>query len=142
MRIEYKSELDLRFSTKTDKGQHWSLLRPFIFFVEEKKFEVPANFWTDFASIPRIIWPIISPYDIGKGPIPHDFGYFTGLETKEYWDQIIIDCMALESIATWKQKVVFRAVDILGGKVWNEYRAQGTVESQLQKLYNRNADVV
>ena len=37
---------------------------------------VPAAFETDFASVPRMLWPIASPFGILRyGALPHDFGY-------------------------------------------------------------------
>lgn len=45
--------------------------------IDESIVVIPAGFQTDFASIPRIFWPIQSPYDYKNiGPaILHDFQY-------------------------------------------------------------------
>ena len=40
---------------------------------------IPAGFECDFASVPRLLWPIASPMGILRyGSIPHDFGYQHG----------------------------------------------------------------
>jgi hypothetical protein len=135
--IEYASELDVRFATNPNKGRRWMLLAPFVFYVDGEKFEVPIFFWTDFASIPKIVWPIVSPYDIGKGPIPHDFGYFSGLKTKEFWDDVLIECMRYEKIERWKCRPVYNAVHWLGKATWDYYRKQGTTIEQINKLEMR-----
>ena len=86
MIVEYKNFLDVRFS-KPDQQKQWQVLTPFVFVVDGVEYVVPEAFWTDFASVPRVVWNIISPYDLGYGPIPHDFGYFTGIKNQEFWDE-------------------------------------------------------
>ena len=138
MRVEYLTELDARFHVKADCGRRWRLIEPFIFTVDGERFEAPAYFWTDFASIPRFIWPIISPYELGKGPIPHDFGYFTGLKTKAFWDEVLRACMEFDRIPAWKRRSAYRAVDLFGGPTWNRYRKQGAAPEQLARITVRN----
>lgn len=123
MNIQYLSPLRVEFSVNPNKGRRWHLVEPFRFMVDDKQLDIPAGFWTDFASVPRIIWPIISPYDLGMGPIPHDFGYFTGFESKAYWDHVFEACMIKDKIPGWKRESAFQAVHLFGGKVWGAYRA-------------------
>jgi len=137
MKIEYFSELDVRFHTVADRGRRFELITPFCFAVDGEQFEAPAFFWTDFASIPRFIWPIINPYEIGKGPIPHDFGYFSGLKDKEFWDHVLLACMEYEGITSWKLSPVYRAVEWFGNFTWEKYRKQGATIEQLMKVNRR-----
>ena len=137
MKIEYYSELEVRFHTVSNKGRRFELVKPFLFSVDDESFEVPVCFWTDFASIPRFIWPIINPYEIGKGPIPHDFGYYSGLKDKEYWDRVLYACMEYEGITSWKLSPVYKAVSWFGSFTWEKYRKQGATVNQLLKVKER-----
>lgn len=137
MKIKYHSELDIRFHSISNKGRRFQLIKPFLFSVDTEDFEVPMGFWTDFASIPRIIWPIISPHEIGKGPIPHDFGYYSGLKDKGYWDKVLYACMEYEDITSWKLSPVYRTVSWFGGFTWKKYRKQGGTLEQLLKVKGR-----
>jgi hypothetical protein len=138
MIIEYKTELDVRFHVNTDKGRRWTLIKPFLFSVNGTEFEVPAGFWTDFASIPRPLWNLLSPYDIGQGPVPHDYFYFTGCRDKDFADQTLRACMEHDGIAPWKRTAVYNAVQWFGGSIWDTYRKQGSPAAQYARLINRN----
>jgi len=124
MLIEYHSKLLTEFHVKPDKGRRWTLTAPFSFSVDGQEYVVPINFWTDFASVPRIIWPLISPYDLGVGPIPHDFGYFTGRKDKDYWDRVLLACGEKDKVVGWKRVAAFYAVDWFGGSTWDRYRKE------------------
>lgn len=137
MQIEYHSKLRVDFSVNPNKGRRWQLIEPFSFSVDSQEFTVPVGFWTDFASVPRIIWPIISPYELGYGPIPHDFGYFTGIGNKDYWDLVLLSCMELDKIKEWRRNAAYRAVQWFAGGVWNKYRSQGKIAEQMQRLQGR-----
>jgi hypothetical protein len=133
MIIEYLTPLRTEFHLSPKRNKRWTVHEGFVFAVNGEKFEAPEGFWTDFASIPRLVWPIIAPDEIGYGPIPHDLGYFTGAHTKEYWDDVLWNCMVKDGIAPWKQTAVFKAVDWFGGWAWDRYRKANT-----KNLYVRN----
>lgn len=137
MIVEYKTFLDVRFWANTDKGQHWQVLNPFIFTVDGAEYTVPVEFWTDFASIPRIVWNIIDPYALGYGPVPHDFGYFTGIGTQEYWDRVFLTCMEKDKIPTWKRQSAYLAVRNFGGVVYNRYRKENA-QHLMQKIMTKS----
>jgi hypothetical protein len=122
MDIKYLTPLAPEFVSFPNLGRHWRLTKPFEFSVDGERFAVPTDFWTDFASVPRTIWPIISPYDLGVGPVPHDFGYFSGHANKAYWDLVFLACMEKDGIANWKRQAAYRAVEWFGGATWDRYR--------------------
>ena len=43
---------------------------------EQYRLTVPAGFENDLASVPRILWWYISPFDLGLAAVPHDWLYF------------------------------------------------------------------
>lgn len=91
---------------------------------------VPAGFVTDFASIPRPVWPLFPPF----GPwalaaILHDWLYVTRGEGGR-WSRADADRMfreAMEEIAkaredgqpaAWKRAIIYRAVRVGGAGGW------------------------
>jgi len=137
--IEYKAQLNVKFVPEPDAPQRWQLMEPFEFVVtmfgESNTFVVPAGFWTDFASVPRVFWGLISPYDLGVGPIPHDFGYFTGHQNREYWDDVFLAAMQQDAIKTWRAIAAHKAVRYFGWAVWDRYRKSNTKRA-LFKLHS------
>lgn len=122
MQIEYHSQLIPEFVVYPNQKTYWRLVRPFEFSVDGERFSAPVDFRTDFASVPRLLWPILSPYDLGVGPIPHDLGYFAGFANKEYWDLVFLACMEKDNIPKWKREAAYRAVQWFGGSTWDRYR--------------------
>ncbi len=71
---KFLTELDTRYLN----GRDWRLLAEFDFASEvlQRIVRVPAGFVTDFASIPRLFWPIFSPTGpYGKAAVIHDDCY-------------------------------------------------------------------
>jgi hypothetical protein len=146
MRIERLTELDCRFHTNGQGGtrRRWELIAPFRFVVhapdyhrEPRAWEIPPRFYTDFASIPRVVWPIVGPDELGFGPVPHDAGYYFGWEIKSYWDEVFLACMEADRIDPWKRVAAYEAVVRFGHKAWNDYRLQGTAAEQMERIVAR-----
>lgn len=61
----------------TDDGSNWILMESFSYYLKDKSFTIDINkgFITDFASIPRLVWIFLPPYQkiYGKASIIHDF---------------------------------------------------------------------
>jgi hypothetical protein len=130
MIIQYHSRLVPEFFINPTKDRRWQLVEPFEFSVDEKHYIIPVGFWTDFATVPRVGWPLISPYDLGIGPVSHDYGYYTGLDSRSYWDKVFLACMVKDKIPVWKRTSAYLAVDLFAGRVWNRYQK----EQSLRKL--------
>ena len=124
MRVEYFSDLLTRYIPEPGRRDRWELHEPFLFAVDGVDYVVPRGFYTDFASVPRIFHPIINPYELGCGPIPHDFGYFSGLGTQSYWDEVFDECMYMDNVPWWKRRVAYNAVRSFGWIVYRRYREQ------------------
>lgn len=64
--------------TPTDDGKRWVLLDDFEYYQSaniESKIKIPKGFITDYASIPRVFWVFLPPYQklYGKPAILHDY---------------------------------------------------------------------
>jgi len=93
---------------------------------------VSEGFKTDLASVPRMLWAFISPWDIARAAVIHDFLYFQCREysTKTAFDSFLwknvrrisdkIFLMAMDaaepSVPSWKKKSAYYAVRAFGGK--------------------------
>lgn len=56
----------------------WKLRREYVFYDEElqRLIVIPAGFIYDLASVPRVVWSLISPLDLGEiGALLHDWIY-------------------------------------------------------------------
>lgn len=84
---------------------------------------IPAGFITDFASVPRIFWPVISPIDNHAfAALSHDYGYFAGMHTRRLTDRVFyIDCIRCGT-PVWKAKAMYIAVRLFGWHRWNQCR--------------------
>ena len=78
--------------------------------------KVPKGFETDFASIPRIFWPILPPFGrYTKAAIIHDYLY--GLEGCSRWlaDAIFREAMCQLGVPWYKRIPIYYAVRFFGG---------------------------
>jgi hypothetical protein len=90
---------------------------------EKDIIKVPVGFITDFATIPRIFWPIVSPLDsYAKASVIHDYLYYTGMFSKAEADLIFKECMEVLNVEKWKIFCIYNAVKYFGFIAWNKYR--------------------
>jgi hypothetical protein len=123
MKIEMPCSLVTEYHVNAQKGRRWTVKEPFTFLLEDVPIVIPAGFWTDFASVPKCIWPIIDPYELGRAPVVHDYLYFVGyMEDKDYCDQVFFYAMMVDGVDRWKCSVAYRAVSWFGGWAWANYR--------------------
>lgn len=81
---------------------------------------VPRGFVTDFASIPRLFWNLISPTQLGdEGPIAHDWRYRNGIGTREAADKQFLLDMKADGVGWWRRKSAYRLVRLWGWRSWN-----------------------
>jgi hypothetical protein len=99
---------------------------------------VPALFAHDFASVPRLLWVLISPFDLGIATIFHDWLYVNEGEVetlawdgeKSTWnvltdawsrfdsDRLLARIMREQNVAKWRRRAAFRGVRWRGKKHW------------------------
>lgn len=103
----------------------WILVRDFKFNRDSIELIIPKGFKTDFASVPRLFWNIISPTELGDiGPIKHDWTYRTGYGTRLEADNIFLDDMKADGIAYWKRYSAYWAVRSAGWASWKKNKIE------------------
>lgn len=114
----------------------WSVYKKFTYHVNKypskEVITIPKGFETDFASIPRIFWVLISPIDKhAKAAVVHDYCYKYAPYTRKRSDQIFLEAMKVLNVPKWKQYCIYYAVRIFSilpwwwkrGKDWQERKA-------------------
>lgn len=109
-------------------GRRWKLVEPFEYHVGEYPSElvvlVPKDFMTDFASVPRPFWPLISPYGkAGKAAVIHDYLYALsregrGMFTRMQADDIFLEAMGVLGVAPWRRHAMYWAVRLFAASGW------------------------
>jgi hypothetical protein len=85
---------------------------------------VPAGFTFDLASIPRLLWPIIGPFELSiEAPLLHDYLYRNGglgTFSRADVDAMFLDLMRSEEVARWRRWAAWLAVRLFGWAAWKE----------------------
>ena len=105
----------------------FKLLEPFEYHIgeypSEQIIKVPVGFITDFASIPRIFWPIVSPIDeYAKAAVIHDWMYKFNYAKKSVCEKIFYEAMTVLEVPQWKKICIYSAVYVGGWYTWIRYR--------------------
>lgn len=105
----------------------WSNIQPFEYHVgtypSDEIITIPIGFVTDFASIPRLFWPIISPIDIhAKASIVHDYCYYKGKYSKRESDLIFKEGLEVLEVSLLKRMVMYYSVVLFGWFAWWNHR--------------------
>ena len=113
------TSFDVNHSWDVAKGKViFSTLRDYTFESRGKSITVPSGFTTDFASVPRGLWPLLPP--LGKhspAALVHDYLYDHRIGTRKEADKIFLDLMLKYSVPKWRAYVMYWGVRI-GGKSW------------------------
>lgn len=87
---------------------------------------VPAGFVSDFASIPRAFWRVLPPWgEYNRAAVVHDYLYRTHEMTRAEADETFLVIMGALGVASWKRRIMYRAVRWFGGRAWNRWSAEG-----------------
>ena len=113
--------------TTTPNGRYWHLIEEFEYHIgslpSDEIIKVPAGFKTDFTSVPKILWPIISPYGIqGKAAVIHDYCYATGYVSQKRSDEIFLEGMKVLGVSKWRRYSLFWALRLGGSFAWRSHK--------------------
>lgn len=105
-------------------GRRWRLAKGFTYHVGSKYsrdiIRVPAGFITDFASVPRIFWSLISSWGKhGKAAVVHDWLYRSGMRSRKKADEIFLEGMLVLGVNKIKAYIMYWAVRLFGGPAYN-----------------------
>ena len=100
--------------------QLWTLTDPLLFSLRvdggEVTVFVPEGFITDFASVPRPLWPIFPPAGQWcEAAVIHDYLYSTKTCSRFLADAIFRECMHQLGVPMWRRVLMYYAVRTLGG---------------------------
>jgi len=119
------------------------LIAPLLYeYIQHCWMMIPAGLNTDYASIPRFLWPIMSPWGrYREAAVVHDYLYqnlghcmiFLGTrgQEKPKWkivyrrlncDKIFYKAMKWCGVPDWKRLVMYKGVRLGGWKAWNNYK--------------------
>lgn len=84
---------------------------------------VPVGFITNFASVPRIFWFLISPIDDhGKAAVVHDYLYTIGYSKKSVCDKIYLEALTVLKVSKIKRIILYYGVKYFGWCNWFKCR--------------------
>jgi len=113
----------LWFSTRKKTVLEWEIYED-LTYKDDKlgiKVTVPKGQTTDFASIPRIFWPILPPVGrYSRAAVVHDYLYRHGLFTRKDCDLIFLHAMEELNVAKWKRIVMYWAVRLFGAPAYKK----------------------
>lgn len=76
---------------------------------------VSANFITDGATIPRVLWPFATPGgELFEAAVVHDYFYEHRIATKAEADRAFYRTARAFGVTRWKARIAYRAVKYLG----------------------------
>lgn len=114
----FRSPLDVRYLD----GTNWQVLAEFIYVSPRVVVHIPQGFVTDFGSIPRFFWRMLSPTElhIGKPAVIHDYLYrvATMPVTRQQADAELREAMACVGAPRWKREMVYRGVRLGGARAF------------------------
>lgn len=105
-------------------GITWYLLAGFKYIAfDGTVVDVPQGFESDFASVPRLLWPIFPPWGTyGPAAHGHDWLYWSqgqaGKMTKVQCDRMFLEMMATSGVWLPKRTILYEAVRRFGQFAW------------------------
>ena len=114
----------------TPRDGYWILLEDMMITVEfggrKVAYFIPKGFITDFASVPRALWWLVSPtdYSVLRASLLHDYLYRTGNCSRKHADRLFYRKLIEDGTPEWKAKLIYWAVRLFARRVWEGYRSK------------------
>lgn len=83
---------------------------------------IPKGFLTDFASVPRALWPIFPPHGkYTRAAVFHDWLYQFGPLSRLEADRAFLEAMQSLDVPLLQRRLMYRGVRLGGGRAWSAY---------------------
>lgn len=110
----------------TEDGCIWTVNEPMDYEVGSlgsgERIQVPKGQKTDFGSIPRIFWNLISPIGRGtRGYVLHDYLYTVQMYTRSKSDNILLEALEVLGISWITRWTVYLGVRSGGFLAWKAH---------------------
>lgn len=93
----------------------WEVKREVVWQAENEGGRIAKGFKTDFASTPRILWPIFPPQaEYSMAAIVHDNLYRTHVLKRRKADKVFYSLMRHLDVPAWKAQTMYRALRWFG----------------------------
>lgn len=109
----------------------WRLQAPYSLTLCGHRIRIPAGFEFDLASVPRLLWWLIAPFELSiTAPLLHDFLYQnagdppegTVIPPRTYsraeTDRLFLQVMRREGVPAWRRQLAYLATRLFGSFWW------------------------
>lgn len=108
---------------EAERPGYWVLLYPLVWQDEETRYEVPAGFVTDLASIPRAFrWLLQQNGGSRKASVLHDWAYRTHVLDRSAADALFRKALAAEGVGGIGRFLYWSGVRVGGWVAYRNYR--------------------
>lgn len=102
--------------------------------------ECAADFTYDLASIPRLVWFIVSPWDIALESLFHDLNYRAQKTKRSYADFMLRSMMEDRGVPWAIRWAVYLAVRMFGWKAWSHWANVNAAASTVSVVATEESD--
>ena len=104
---------------REDNGFTVRLSKPLVFAsglqLPTETYCVPKDFQTDFASVPRFLWPLLPPHGrVKKAAILHDWLYQQSHIPREHCDRVFLEAMTADHVPPVQRWAMYEGVRLFG----------------------------
>ncbi|HQO23237.1 MAG TPA: DUF1353 domain-containing protein, partial [Spirochaetota bacterium] len=117
LKVSFRNNLII---SPSKTGHKFVIESPFIVWIDGATFDIPSGFYTDFASIPRAFWSVLSPLDSHiRASVLHDYLYYKQELNnkpikKAFADQAFLTAMKTCGTPVLKRNIMYYAVKFFG----------------------------
>ena len=109
-------------SVNTINNKTWVLTAPLTFQSKTNgSITVPEGFTTDLASVPRLLWWFLSPWDVARSAVIHDFMYSNSSEYgRKEADKMFLEAMRFSDphVIGLKRRLAYISTRLFGGSYY------------------------
>ena len=123
----------------TDERCNARLVSPLIYLARDgRRFDVPAGFCTDLASIPQLAQALIGKWERhAPAAVLHDWLYVTQPMPRRDADWLFAEALFAAGVPTWKRAAMWLAVRAGGGRAWRRNRQ--AIGDPVMPIFTREA---